>query len=81
MKDADGNLIMVHTDGNSGPYILVPKARVTEVKQALIKADTHFHSVIKGITIVNHPDTEEKIINLGNDADVKAAQSVLDALK
>jgi hypothetical protein len=58
MKDSDGNLLKVHTDGTSGSCIFVPKTRVTEVKRAMIK-----------------------IINLGNDVDVDAAQTVLDALK
>jgi hypothetical protein len=70
MKDSKGKTIKVHTDGISGPYILVPKERAEEVRQALFKDSF----VLMG-------DQVEAIINLSQNADVKAVQDVLDSLK
>jgi len=78
MKDGEGNLIEVFTDGTAGPYMSVPVDRLDEVKQALAAADIAHISDDDAIWLNGQPS--EGVINLGDGTDVQAAQAVLDAL-
>ncbi len=79
MKDYDGNRIIVQTDGNRGPYIVVLCARVDELRKAL--SDAGIGSVPRDNVIVLDDQSRDCAIDLGIGADKGKAQEVLDSIE
>ena len=78
MRDAvTQERITVLTDGDAGPYIMVPVAQVGEIAEVL-RADDISHWVDQeAISLNGQP--EVSVINLGRNVDVAQVQRLLDA--
>ena len=71
--------LRISTDGNAGPYIMVPVAQL-EALRSLLMSQNVSHWVESGaISLDGKP--EIAIVNLGRGADVPHIQAVLDQVR
>ena len=70
--------LIVSTDGNAGPYIMVPVVQLDTVKELLDKNGIPYWVDEEAIRLDGKP--EIAIINLGQDTDAKKVQRILDGV-
>ncbi len=70
-----GKRIEVKTDGNAGPYIIMPESQASKVRDLLKTKGVCFTENPNSIRGENGNDT---IFDFGNGADVDKIQSILD---
>ncbi|MCA9000246.1 MAG: hypothetical protein KDA80_24825 [Planctomycetaceae bacterium] len=66
----------VSTDGDSGPYIMVPVEQVDEVGKLLDGHDIRYW--VDEVAISLNGEPEITVINLGHHVDAKRVQAILD---
>lgn len=71
--------LTVSTDGNAGPYLIVPLPQLKQLKQVLAKHRIPFSAENTGISMNGKP--VEVVVNLGRGADVAKIQAILDSTK
>jgi hypothetical protein len=77
MLDCESNQpIEMHTDGDAGPYLLVPEQQVDAVQAALRTEKIAFWTDLGAISLDNEP--AYAAINLGRHADLERVRHVLD---
>ena len=70
------NPLHVSTEGDAGPYIMLPFDRLGDVRQ-LLDSQRIPYSVEEEVISLDE-SAEIAVVNLGRDADVAAVQSILD---
>ncbi len=75
IDNTTGMRIEVLSDGNAGPYVVVPESQAHEVRDLLRINDISFTENAKSIRSGNGNDT---IFGFGKGADVNIIQSVFD---
>jgi hypothetical protein len=79
MLDIETNLpIKVSTDGDAGPYLLVPMEQLEEVREALERRQISFTLGEDAIELDGSPVIA--IVDFGRDADPARIQEALDAV-
>lgn len=66
----------VSTDGDAGPYIMVPVQQIDDVRRLLDANDIHYWVDEMAVSLDGKP--EITVVNLGRGADPEAVQSILD---
>jgi hypothetical protein len=77
MKDSDGKHIIVSTEGDGGPYVIVPPQDVERVKGCLDQGG-YGYSVYRGAVRLNKTPVLDGV-NLGQNVDPVAVQGHLDS--
>ena len=68
----------VSTDGDAGPYIMVPVAQLDQVRALIEGSRIAYWVDEEAISLDGKP--EVAVINLGNESSAAAVQSVLDSI-
>jgi hypothetical protein len=68
--------LCVSTDGDAGPYIMVPVQQIDDVRALLDAANIQYWVDEEAICLDGKP--EITVVNLGHRADAVAVQSILD---
>jgi hypothetical protein len=68
--------LSVSTDGNAGPYIVVPLAQVDDVRNLLDANEIQYWVDEAAISLDGQP--ELTVVNLGSGSDAAAVQKILD---
>lgn len=71
------NRLMVSTDGNAGPYLIVPLPQLKQLKQLLTDHQIPYSAENTGISMNGKP--VDVVVNLGRGANVTKIQSILDS--
>lgn len=69
-------LLYVSTDGDTGPYIMVPVKQVDDVRALLSRHHIGYWVDNDAISIDGKP--EIIVVNLGHDSDANVIQNILD---
>ena len=69
-------LLHVSTDGDTGPYIMVPVKQIDDVRALLDAGGIRYWVDEDAISLDGKP--EVTVVNLGRDSDAKAIQKILD---
>ncbi len=77
MKDVSTKQqLLVSTDGNAGPYIMVPVTQLDDLRLLLDRHNVHYLVDEDAISLNGEP--EIGIVNLGRAGDAVAVQRILD---
>ena len=68
--------LVVSTDGNTGPYIMVPVKQIDDVRRLLDAHDIRYWVDDDAISLDGKP--EVTVVNLGGRSDANAVQKILD---
>jgi len=71
--------LSVSTDGNSGPYIMVPVSQLEELRLLLDGNGVPYWVDQEAISLDGRP--EVTVVNLGSDTDPNAIQKLLDEVR
>jgi len=71
--------LSVSTDGDAGPYIMVPVSQVEKVRSLLDENSIPYWVDAEAISVDGEP--EITVINLGTGADSEAVQKLLDSTR
>ena len=77
IDDVTGKLIEVKCDGTSGPYIIVPESQASKVRNLFKANNISFNENARSITGPKDADT---VFDLGDGADIKRIQFILDGV-
>ncbi len=68
--------LQVSTDGDAGPYLMIPVAQLDELKSVLDRNHVHYLVDPEAITLDGEP--EIAIVNLGRHGNAARVQQILD---
>ncbi len=71
--------LSVSTDGNAGPYIMVPVDQLSEVRSLLDSNNVGYWVDDEAISLDGKPETT--VINLGRGVDAAKVQCLLDSVR